>query len=172
MKQTLLALLALLIATLLSFSQKQAMVQGQTRVVQSEMEQMALGVADHAMEMIRTRAFDAASTIEATGDLTPESEFPSGNRCKVFFPSSSTECTAIEDFHGMDVATTSFEFPGDSFQFEIKSVEVTYVDENFASTSNRTFQKKVTLRVQDAPTGGGDPRLPSPIEYSDVVSFP
>lgn len=184
MKQTLFALLALLVATLLSFNQKQATVRNQVQVVRGEMEQMALGVAAEAMGAIRTQDFDSnlnGTDDVSTEDLTPESEFPTGNRCEAFFSSPSTECDAIEEFHQMSPATVSFKFPdpddfpdsSDRFEFEIKSVEVEYVDGNFSNeTSGETFHKRVTLEIQDIPSDGGDPRLTSPIEYSEVVSYP
>lgn len=184
MKQTLFALLALLIATLLSFNQKQATVRSQTQVVRGEMQQMALGVAAEAMGVIRGQDFD--SNVDdtdnvTTDDLTPEGEFPTGNRCEAFFSSPSTACDAIEEFHEMEPATVSFEFPdpedfpdsSERFQFEIQSVEVTYVNEDFGDgTSGETFHKRVTLEIQDVPSDGSDPRLTAPIEYSEVVSYP
>jgi len=185
MQQTLLTLLALLVATLLSFNQKQAGIQNERQVVQGELEQMALGVAAEAMGVIRAQDFDSnlnGSDDVTTEDLTPEEEFSSkgNNDCRAFFPGSGTDCEALEEFHQMDSATISFEFPDpedfpdseESFRFKIKNVSVSYVDEDFDDASDQTFQKKVTLEIQDAPSDGSEPRLPSPIRYSEVISYP
>lgn len=173
MQQTLLALLALLVATLLSFNQKQARVQNQGQVVRGEIEQMALGVAAESMAIIRSRAFDAAT--DSSDGIVPRDSLATiddtGNPCKVFFQ-GEPKCSAIEDFHGIKPAEVSLEYPDGQFTFEIKSITVEYVDGNFDSSSNKTYQKKVTLKIQDVPSDGGDPRLPTPIEYSEVVSYP
>lgn len=173
MQQTLLALLALLVATFLSFNQKQADLQNQSQVVQGEIEQMAVGVAAESMEIIRSRAFDAAT--DTSDGIVPRDSLTTiedtGNRCKVFF-SGEPECSAIEDFHGMDPAKVSLEYPEGQFQFEIKSINVAYVDKSFDSSSSKTYQKKITIKIQDVPSDGGDPRLTTPIEYSEVVSYP
>jgi len=172
MQQTLLTLLALLVATLLSFNQKQAGIQNERQVVQGELEQMALGVAAESMQIIRARAFDSADSIESTGDLTEEGAFPSGNRCQPFFSDSAAACDALEDFHEMEPAVTDFGFPEGRFQFKVTEVDVRYVDENFSPASSPTYQKKVVLKIQDDPSDGGTPRLPTPIIYSEVVSYP
>lgn len=179
MQQTLLALVALLIATMLSFNQKQASLQGQQQVVRAELEQMALGVATQSMQMIRARAFDAATrtassdSVVKKSNFKPESSFPSGNRCKPFFPKKpNTSCKAVEDFHEMAPATRTFEFPTGNFKFEITDVKVRYVKDDFSDASGKTYQKQVILKVQDVPSGGGSPRLAEPIKYSEVVSYP
>lgn len=172
MKQTLLALLALLVATLLSFNQKQSGLQNQRQTVRGEVEQMALGVAAQSMHLIRARAFDGADSIASAADFTAESKFPSGQRCKPFFSDSATTCTALEDFHDMEPADVSFRFPEGQFQFKITDVDVNYVDQNFGPTSDKTYQKKIVLKIQDRPEGDGEPRLTSPIEYSEVVTYP
>lgn len=173
MQQTLLALLALLIATLLSFNQKQAAVQNQGQVVRAELEQMALGVAAQSTQIIRARAYDAATAGVPSDSLVPTSEFadsfPTGKDCEVF--GGGTPCDVVDDFHEMGTATVPFTFPTGSFDFAV-DVEIQYVDANLDSTGSRTDQKKIIVRVQDDPPSGTDPRLAEPIQYSEVVSYP
>lgn len=174
MQQTLLALLALLLATLLSFNQKQAKVRHQQQVFRAEMEQMALGVANEAVQVIRARAFDEATrgvtsdSIVATSNFE-STPFPSGNDCKAF--GGSDTCNDIDDFHEMVTATLPFTFPTGNFDFDV-DVEIKYVDEDLQPTGgSRSSRKKIIVEVQDAPVGSSS-RLPDPITYSEVVSYP
>lgn len=175
MQQTMFALVALLIATLLSFNQKQAAVQHQQQVFQAEMTQMALGVANHAVQIVRARAFDVATagvtsdSIVATSNFT-ETPFITGYDCQPF--GGGDTCNDIDDFHEMVTATVPFDYPGGSFDFDV-DIEIKYVDSNLQPTGGtRTSRKKIIVKVQDDPASGGSPRLPEPIEYSEVVSYP
>lgn len=174
MRQTLLALAALLIAMLLSFNQKQATLNGQEQVVRAELEQMALGVARQATEMIRARAFDGATvgvpsdSVVATNNFTAP-PFPSGTDCQAF--GGGTPCTDLDDFHQMNTATMSFDFPSGGMDMTV-DVTVRYVNANLQPTGGATSRRKqIIVRVQDAPSSTS-PRLPEPIEYSAVVSYP
>lgn len=175
MKQTLLALLAMLIATFLSFNQKQVTIQNQSRVVRAELEQMGLGVAAQTMEVVRSRAFDSTTvglpsdSIVATTDLT-EPPFATQKYCEVF--GGSTKCDDVDDFHNMKSATIPFEFPDHKFEFTV-DIEVFYVNEDLQSTGGtRTYRKKVVIEVQDDPLSGGEPRMIEPIKYAEVISYP
>lgn len=178
MQQTLLSLLALLIATLLSFNQQQASIRSQQQTVRAEMEMMALGVASQTMQVIRARAFDK-ETAGPSDDFVPTTDFePTSSiqsdtlNCKVFEDTNTAadKCNDIDDFHG-DTATIPFEFPTGSFEFEVK-MKVQYVDADLQPTGgSKSSQKQIILEVQDN-SSSGDPRLPEPIEYSEVVSYP
>lgn len=176
MQQTLLAIVALLIATFLSFNQKQAQVRHQSQVVRAEMEQMALGVAHQAVQVIRARAFDAATvgvppsdSIVATSNFE-DTPFPTGKDCKAF--GGVDTCNDVDDFHEMTTASIPFVFPSDQFDFDV-DVRIQYVDSDLESTGGaKSSRKKITVEVQDDPTSGNSPRLYEPIEYSEVVSYP
>jgi len=174
MQQTLLSLVALLIATLLSFNQLRAGLQSQKQTVRAEMEMMALGVAMQTMEVIRARAFDAETAGDSNLILDPtelsSTPFTTGNHCQVF--GGSDTCNDVDDFHEMKTATVSHPLPkGEDFDFAV-DVRVQYVDGNLEPTGGtRTFRKEVTIFVQDVPDSG-DARLPDPIEYSEVLSYP
>ncbi len=179
MQQTLLALLALLVATLLSFNQKQATVQNQGQVVRGEIEQMALGVAARTAQVIRSRAYDASTKGVPADSLVPTSKFTdppftTGNDCEAF--GGEATCDDVDDFHEMVQATVPFTYPTGTFDFAV-DVEIRYVDEDLQPTDGSTVdpptdQKQIILRVQDVPSSGAEPRLSSPIEYSEVVSYP
>lgn len=175
MQQTLLSLVALLIATLLTFNQKQASVRSQRQVVRAEMEQMALGVAAQTVQVIKARAFDAATvnlpsdSLVATSNFT-EPPFTTGNECQAF--GGTQTCNDVDDFHEMAPAVQSFEFPTGKFDFTVE-VEVQYVDDVLQPTGGtRTSRKEVTVLVQDDPSSGKRPYLTEPIEYSEVISYP
>lgn len=174
MQQTLLALLALLIATFLSFNQKQATIQNQQQVLRAEMEQMALGVAAQTLQVVRARAFDDATvglpsdSVVATSDFT-ETPFTTGNDCQAF--GGSDTCDDVDDFHEMESATIPFTFPSGKFDFAV-DVRVRYVDSDLQPTGGTpSDRKEVIVEVQDDPSSG-TPRLPEPIEYSEVISYP
>jgi hypothetical protein len=176
MQQTLLALVALLIATFLSFNQKQAAVQNQAQVVRAEMEQMALGAARETMNVIQARAFDRATDGVPRDSIVPTSEFEEKSSiqssildCAAF--GGTDECKDVDDFYG-DIATVPFTFPTGSFEFEV-NINVQYVNADLDSTAGGTKsdRKQIILEVQDNPSSG-NPRLPEPIKYTEVVSYP
>jgi hypothetical protein len=174
MQQTLFALLALLIATFLSYNQKQATVQNQVQVVQAEMEQMALGVAAQSVQVIRARAYDAVTAGVPSDSLVPTSAFTdppfsTGNDCRAFGGSST--CDDVDDFHEMESATVPFSFPSGTFEFTV-DVEIRYVDEDLEPAGSQTDRKQILVEVQDDPGSGKSPRLSEPIQYSEVVSYP
>lgn len=174
MQQTLLSLVALLVATILTYNQMQARTLSQHQTYGMEMEQMALGVGMETMEVIRARAFDEATITLPSDSTLPKSEFtsgpfPSGKSCQVF--GGTDVCSDVDDFHEMVPATVPFPLPGDPFNFTVE-VRVRYVDANLNPTGGTTsYRKEVTVYVQDKPEGGS-PRLPAPIEYSEVISYP
>lgn len=176
MQQTILTMLALLIASLLSLNHKQAILQSQRGAVRAELTEMALGVAQQSMEVVRARAYDDSTrgtlngTVTSASDLTPTASFPSGRHCEGF--AGSQVCNDVDDFHQMTSATVPFQLPeGEQFDFTV-DIQVQYVDDNLTPTGGpRSFRKKITIFVQDDPSGR-PPRLATPIEYSEVVSYP
>lgn len=182
MRQTLLALVALAAAMLFSYQQMRASARSQSEAYKAEMEQMALGVGMQTMEVVRARAFDAATlgvpdeTIVPTGEFTLESGFGIAGDCQLYPGGSGTDCTAVEEFHGTS-GEVPFPLPSKPFWFDV-AIEVHYVCANMerASTSGActapTSRKEVVITVQDDPSGGGSPRLPEPISYTEVFSYP
>lgn len=174
MQQTLLALLALMTASFLSFSQMNAIVKSEREMVRSELEEMATGIAMQSMEVVRARAFDDAligipadSSLDASnftaGPFTP------GNECKSF--GGTDLCNDIDDFHEMVPATVPFTLPSDQIDFKVE-VRVRYVDNAMLPTGGTpTIRKEVTIYVQDIPPTGGDVMLKEPIEFSETLAY-
>jgi hypothetical protein len=178
MQQTLLSFVALLVATLLSFNQIQANMQSQNQAFRAEIQQMGLGVAMQTMEVIRARAFDAATVGRSSENRASVSEFTNppfstGNYCQVFGGGDS--CNDVDDFHKMETATVEFPLPESNMKFEVQA-EVHYVCSDLERADKGgctapTPRKEVVLKVQDQQSDGRS-RLSSPIKYSEVIAYP
>jgi len=182
MRQTLLALVALLAAALLSYNQMQAGARTQKQALKAEMEQMALGVGMQTMEVVRARAFDAATlgvpdeTVVPTSAFTPRSSFGVTGDCKLYAGGPGTDCDTVEEFHGT-TGQVPFPLADDSFSFDVE-ITIQYVCSNMelASSSGAcsapTSQKEVIVEIQDHVPSGQTPRLPEPITYAEVFAYP
>lgn len=182
MRQTLLALVALAAAMLFSYQQMRARAQSQFQTYSAEMEQMALGIGMQTMEVVRARAFDAATlgvpeeTIVPTGEFTLESGFGIAGDCQLYPGGSGADCSTVEEFHATS-GEVPFPLASESLWFDVE-IEVRYVCANMerASISGActppTSRKEVVVNVQDVPPGDGSPRLAEPITYSEVFSYP
>ncbi len=170
MQQTLLALLALMVATLLSLSQMQSRLQDQQEVFQSEMKEMAIGVATQTLEMVRSRAFDENTIGVPKDSITSPSAltsppFTPGNHCQAF--GGSDTCDDIDDFHEMKPAIVPFEAPDFTVDFKVKA-KVRYVDASLNPVTSPTFRKEVVFEIQDT---GPDPYIKEPITFSEVLTY-
>ena len=171
MQQTLLAMLALLITTFLHFNFMQTQVRDDHQIYRAEMEEMATGIAMQTMEVIRARAFDAA-TVGVPGDEVVDvseftSSFTTGNHCKAF--GGSDRCNDVDDFHEMQPIISSFETPDISIDFRIE-VEVQYLDSSLQPSSSPTNRKEVTIFVQDL--HDSQPSfLKNPIEFTETLTY-
>lgn len=196
MQQTLLSLLALLIVTLLSFSQQQSSIQGQQQAFRAEIEQMALGVAMQTMEVVRARAFDKAVQGLPTDEYADPTEdnfackdgdtcdvddgdesndFGGEGNCQIHPDSGGENCDVIEAFHGT-TGEVPFEIPEGAFAFNV-DIEVHYVCDTLERASEGgctppTSRKEVVVLVQDVGANGASPRLHRPIQYSEVLTYP
>lgn len=175
MPQTALALLALMLATLMSVTMQRRVVDGQREMLANEMEVMATGVALQAMETIRTRAFDQAVVNNTHADLSAftyssdSDHFSTGRACRVF-ETGSDVCDDIDDFHKMKTATRAFDMLGTDIPFTV-DVHVQYVGDDMKRYNSRSYQKEVTVYVQDKIGEGKTPFLYEPIEMSRVFSY-
>jgi hypothetical protein len=177
MQQTLLAILALMVAVFLSFGQMQSSQQFQGQSVRGEVEQMALGVGMQTIEVVRARAFDSA--VLGTGDdvvLDPAvfSDIPGSLSydCRLHPGQEDIDvqdCETIEEFNGT-TGTVPFPLAEDSINFDVE-LEVEYVCADLEPCSGPTARKKVNVFVQDAPSDG-TPILPGPIRYSEIFAYP
>lgn len=185
MQQTLLSLLALLIATFLSFNQMQADLHSQQQTLQIEVGQMGLGVGMQTMEVIRARAFDAATVgIPSEEYLDPkeddfavksEGDFGVSGDCKLYPDGDGVDCNTVEEFHGT-TNEVPFALAGDTFSFDVE-IEVHYVCANMERASESgecsepTGRKEVVINMQDSQPDG-ESYLFEPITYSEVITYP
>lgn len=173
MQQTLLALLALMIASLLNFNQMQAHLRREQQAVRAELQQMALGVAMESMEVVRARAFDAATVgvpEDSTVDVSnfTDTPFSTGNKCTAF--GGTDTCDDVDDFHEMVPAKEPFDLPDAQFEFRIE-IEVRYVDDNLQPTGGaKTRWKEVIISVQDVQNSGTS-LMVKPITFSEVLAY-
>lgn len=186
MRQTLIAMAALMMTAFMNYSQMQASLRHQQEVVRSEIEQMALGVAMQTMEVVRAEAFDE-KTINPQGaitnpetDLTAPEAFPMGFDCQAFNePSESGDtCDDIDDFNDMETAVVPFETPQFDMAFNV-DIEVRYVNASLepcaggggwpgCTSVGPTFRKEVIIKVQDK---RDNPYLYKPIRFSEVMTY-
>jgi len=180
MQQTLLALAALLIATLLSFNHQQSQIRTQGQIFRAELQRMALGVAKQTIEVVRSRKFDQNIDNPDDPDMEniPEGFAPVNDgkgACGALLSGGEAEgCKAVEQFHEQS-GTVPFVLPDDrEITFEAR-VEVFYVCSDMERASEGdctapTRWKEVVIEVQDQPDSG-EPRLNSPVTFSEVLAF-
>jgi hypothetical protein len=178
MQQTILALLALLIASFFTLSQAQSSLQSQKQALRGEIEQMALGIGMQSMEMVRARAFDSA--VLGTGEdviLDPSnfSDIPNdlNYNCRLHASQNDgdvQDCQTIEEFN-KTTGTVPFSITGGEIDFEVE-IEVQYVCEDLEPCTGPTSRKKVDVYVQDASPDGQSSRLSEPIRYSEIFTYP
>lgn len=173
MRQTLLVLLALLVATYLDHSQKQSYVKGQKEMIRAELRRAATGVAMETMEVIYARAFDRATVGVPDDENVAVSSFasepfPGGKHCIAFGGTDS--CEAIEDFHDMVPDTAEIPLPRGTLKFHV-NVEVHYVDDTMDRTGGtKTRWKQVTVFVRDVQPNG-ESILLSPTAFTEVHGY-
>ena len=180
MPQTLLAILGIILLGTTTMSIHAGRLHLQSRAIAREIEEMGTSLGLEVMEVIRTRAYDQAvvdnSTTGAASDLAlftynnHTNHFNTGKGCSVF-GTGAYDCDDVDDFHKMQTATLPFVIGLDSVYFEI-DVDVEYVDNAMSRHNGRTFNKQVTIAIQDVwPGSGRDPYLPVPIRISRVFSY-
>ncbi len=142
MPQTILAVLALMMATLFAHQQQRSYVRTQVNMVRNELALQGTGVAESVLSEIGSMEFDDATKdnnkVGSPGDLTPPNELGS----------EGGQADDIDDFHGQ-VLQEERAFRGDFLKFEVK-VQVVYVDEDDMETerTSQTKAKKATVTVR------------------------
>lgn len=140
MPQSILAILALLMATTFVMQQQRSTLHTRAQLIRNEIALQSTGVAESVLSDIGTRAFDqeteTGGALDEASDLTPEGEFGgSGVR------------TAIEDYHNQ-MLTGKRPFRADTLDFTVE-VEVTYVkDDQETPVDYRTKNKMATVTVR------------------------
>ena len=181
MPQTLLALLALSLSSLLVFNQQRLQMRAQTQMVSNELSLAGSGLASDIMEMIGARSFDEASTpekINAAGAV-PESttlftskfkiasESATAKGCDLLTP--TTQCDDIDDVNGIEKGHYSIMLAeGRQLDFEV-STKVIYVTdaEGGVESDLPTRHKKVTIEIRSVNEQLGT----EPLSFSRVFSY-
>ncbi len=198
MPQTLLALLALVLASFLTFNQQRLTIRSQTNMVTSELELAAAGLASEAMSFIEGRSFDERSTPEKianAGGAVPDgpSQFTSANSfgyggdCNFLHPASTPNCDDVDDLAGRGWTPVSIELAreliidpatGDPYpdsvrtrtlDFEVRT-DVFYVDsaESMTPAAGRTLHKRVTMDIRSKFVPGQNEGM---VRVTRVISY-
>lgn len=177
MPQTLLGLLALSLATLLSFSQQRVTIQSYEVRLRDEYSVAASGLLTQIMELIAARSFDEASTpdwiddkqrLPTVADFTLPvnfggwtNEMPNGHAyglrrraenftCSLMEPHTTPHCTDVDDFDRIEWQAVYLELGnGRRLNFEV-SIIVEYVDDQDPTqiVNVPTHSKMVRVRAR------------------------
>ena len=156
MRQTIMGLLGLMIAMLLSLNVHRASLTAKIYIIDNEMETIASGIALEVLDYVGSKPFDAATandTVNNASELTPL-PFATGMTYQ--------EADDIDDFHQIQTYSLS----AFDFDFDI-DITVAYVDENDPEITavSQTFAKKVTVTINSE-------YLASPVHLSQVYTYP
>lgn len=142
MPQTILAILALMMASTFVLQQQRSTLHTRAKLIRNEIALQSTGVAESVLSEIGTKAFDQhteqlgdGETLGSPGELTPAGAFE-GSGVRV----------AIEDYQGQTF-TRERAFRGDTLHFTVE-VEITYVqDDQKTPVSYQTKNKMATVTV-------------------------
>lgn len=161
MPQTLLALLALVLASFLSFNQQRLTKRAHQTMVSSELELAATGLASEVIEMVGARSFDEASTPEkihdkhgavptTPGAFSPPGSFGGDQDCDLLLPQATPGCDDVDDLHSEAWRPARVDLAhGRSLEFEVRT-KVFYVTstESMEPAPAPTLHKRVTMDVR------------------------
>lgn len=185
MPQTLLALLALMLASLLTLNQQRLTLRSQTNAVTDEIELAAAGLASEIVAFIEARSFDENSTPDAihSAQKVPASStefqqaaaFGAADRgdagCNLLLPALTPECDDVDDLDGIDWTPATIGLAHDrTLDFEVRTA-VYYVDDpkSMVKASGRTLHKRVVIDVR-SPYVEGD-EADGLLRLTRVVSY-
>lgn len=170
MPQTLLAILALITVSNLSFRWKQEAIRSQQGAVSSELRTLARGVATEVLERSAYLPFDAVAAPATPDDCTPESAFGDGSGGGLPFAAAAD----LDDLHDMEPlkVTRRVVSPetGEAVELDLfVTATVAYVDDDSgdsleATGGRKTFYKRLTVTVSS-------PHLSFPVRVPRVYSY-
>ncbi len=183
MPQTMLGLLALVLASFVAFNQQRLTQQSYRAAIRDEVEIAASGTAQHIVEMIAARSFDEQSTpvrvFRAEGAPTDAGSFTTSGSftsdrgslgCNLMDPSSTPLCDDVDDATGLRNVTVEARLSdGRTLPFTA-DVDVVYVNGPGATASSltATMNKRVDITIRS-------PLLPhltnGVIQVSRVISY-
>jgi len=181
MPQTLLALLALSLSSLLVFNQQRLQMRAQTQMVTNELSLAGSGLASDIMEMVGARSFDENSTPEKihqagavpesptafTSALVIANDSTSNKNCDLLSP--TPDCDDVDDIRGLEAEHYSILLAeGRELDFEV-STDVIYVTdaEGGIESDLPTRHKKVTIEVRSV----NERSSVEPLRFSRVFSY-
>ncbi len=184
MAQTLLAVLALILASLVSFNQQRNSASNYETMVENEIEMAASGTIMHVMELIASRSFDERSTparIQERNylprfddDFVGTGHFGSSDRgslgCDLLEPFQTPDCDDVDDVNGLTGQLIDAELStGRSLPFEV-SVDVEYVRDRTASetSSTSTRHKLVTVHAESDYLPNGRISIERVVSYDPI----
>ncbi len=144
MTQTMLALLAMMIAMLFSLNQQQGTLHDYQTMVHDDMQMMAGGVALQVMETIASYPFDKATAFPEYRDedfkvsALAAWPFPAGGRFE--------DALALEDFNGIQTRKVDFQSGDLTLSFDV-DISVEYVDAAMQHSAVPTDIKAVLVTV-------------------------
>lgn len=186
MPQTLLALLALSVGSLIMFNQQRARVHSHKNMIHHEVELAATGAAMHILEMAGSRSFDEATTPEAlfaAGAIAPPMTpaaftAPSGfgaqgrgsEGCDLIQPFRTPACNDVDDLHGLTDVPVRINLSGGHHLAFTASLTVTYVTGVGSETPSLvpTNYKRVTLRLRSPHFADGTRDI---LQLSRVIAY-
>ena len=184
MPQTLLALLALMLASLLTFNQQRLTMRAQRTMISNEIELAATGLASEVLEFIGARSFDEQTTpeaIRAANGKVPElpssfsgaSRFGTAGECDLLRPAATPSCDDIDDLDNLDWTEVDVALAhGRSLSFEVRT-QVYYVDSPASMTPSSvpTLHERVVMDLRsdyDLQEGDGQIRVTRVFSYDPV----
>lgn len=141
MPQTLLALLALMLAVTFSINQREVTTAAQLRMIESEIGVMATGVANQVFDHIGTHSFDAAGVVDSPAQFRPAASFGAARGWET--------AATIDDFHGQSTEV-SIEAAHGPIDFSV-SAHVEYVERSgsqFVASTSPQYLKQVRVEVE------------------------
>lgn len=141
MPQTLLALLALILAITFSINQQEVTTSAQRRLLENEIGVMATGIANQVFDQIGARPFDAAGTVDSPTQFRPPQEFGAA--------ASWDEAATIDDFHDKSTEVAIANALGEIVYSASARVEyVEQVSGQFVATTTPQYLKQVTIEIE------------------------
>jgi hypothetical protein len=164
MPQTLLALLALTLSSVLVLNQQRMTTQGRQQMLSDEVELAASGLASDIMEMIGARSFDERSTPDAilalqyvpavNRDFSSATSIGAADRgrdgCNLLVPNETPECDDVDDVAGLGWQPVEVELAHRrTLPFDVR-VSVHYVTDpgSMVVSTEPTLHKRVTVDLR------------------------
>lgn len=183
MPQTMLGLLALVLASFVAFNQQRITQQSYRAALRDEIEIAASGTAQHVIEMLAARSFDEQSSparvFQAGGVPTSAADFTAAGSftadrgtlgCNLMDPSTTPLCDDIDDVNGLrSISVEARLSDGRTLPFTA-DINVVYVTSPGATTAatSPTLHKRVDLTLRTPLL----PNLPNGIvTVSRVISY-